>query len=474
HSHIKNDTEKRNVEIELSDLFSTLEKHQAGTHSITKKLKINNVFEHRDAAEHYEKILRNISPEASQIFHGQLTNRNKCKQCKTITKSKAGFWSLPLPLVNDNNEYSVEKGIEDFFRPSEISGDDQMYCEKCDKKCDAVLDCEVKHSPEVLVLLLKRFELKCVGNVWEKVKINCPVKIPDTLQIKQNEIYKLYAYVDHFGSLRQGHYTATIKSQDDGQWYIFDDLSIQVLSYNHFQLDPTQTSESVYLLFYQKQDDTNVDRHDTPNILPTTTLLSQTEDHHSSSEEKAADIKFVTKNQPVTPGSKRNMGGPRYDEQNESMRIRTNGDTETGQTFDQGKQSKHREPNLETFYRDCRDVNEKPKMHNKHNEGEEHGMAKMKQEYFSNEQSLQKVGRDKQHVSQHDITSAYYRHQDGMSYKDKDRQTRQVNHNNSYALSQNEKQWREQTKQTENSSDVYNKSINTNNKQNRSNFQARC
>ncbi|KAJ0006294.1 hypothetical protein NQD34_013567 [Periophthalmus magnuspinnatus] len=425
HSHMKNHAEKGHIEIELGDLFSALEKNHADTRLITKKLKIHNVFEPRDAAEHYEKILRMTTPEASQIFHGELINRNICKQCQNATESKAGFWTLPLPLVNDNNEYSVEKGIDDFFRSSEISGDDQMYCEICDEKCDAVLDCKMEHYPDVLVLLLKRFELIFDGKVWKKVKINCLVKIPDTLQMETYK-YKLYAYVEHFGDLRSGHYTAIIKSQDDGLWYIFDDSKVKVSNYNHFQLDPTETSRSVYLLFYQRQK---------------ATTLTNMDRHHSSEE----------KEKKVSPASKRNMNGGRprgenvnidsNDDQNEAKRRKTNRKDVLGQgechkrsqvpedtrgEKDQNlypvKQSK---PNVKRQYGDSSDVNVEPKMlvYRQHNGGqwEDQKMA-MRQE-FKHPQSVE--------YSQQD---AQYR----------DRPPKQVKHNNIWAPSQNEMQWEDQ------------------------------
>ncbi|KAJ0055470.1 hypothetical protein NL108_003845 [Boleophthalmus pectinirostris] len=381
--------------------------------------------------------------------------------------------------------------------------------------------------------------------------------MPDTLQMKQNKIYtqyKLYAYVEHFGNLRQGHYTATIKSQDDSRWYIFNDLKVELSSYDHFQLDPTQTSRSVYLLFYQKQKDTNVDRRNTPDTLPTTTLLKGTGNHHSSSKEEAVNIKFYTHNQPVTPRSKRKEERPRNDEENEPKRIKTNikhdlgpeersersqvfedKHKETGQNFDPGKQS-----NVNGSYRNPRDVNEKPRMQNKHNEREDQAMAKMQQpEYLLEECSPQKAEWDT-HVSQQDsghqnsdsmrqskhkgpnVKASYrdfsnvhemakihdkhnegeeqamadmqlfrqqneyspqkagwgtqhvrglveYRQQDGMGYKDRDGHTR-VNRSNSYAPSKHERQCelikRQQSKQMENSSDDYNQSNNTWNKQN--------
>lgn len=43
----------------------------------------------------------------------------------------------------------------------------------------------------------------------------------------QDQTYKLYAVVDHFGDLRSGHYTATIK--DDERWYNFNDDRVTVV-----------------------------------------------------------------------------------------------------------------------------------------------------------------------------------------------------------------------------------------------------
>lgn len=91
------------------------------------------------------------------------------------------------------------------------------------------------------MLLLKRFEFDY--NYMQYVKINCSVDVPRTLQIPevhpwcdffhcssdQSHTYELYAVVHHFGDLRGGHYTATIKSQDDGRWYEFNDARVKLV-----------------------------------------------------------------------------------------------------------------------------------------------------------------------------------------------------------------------------------------------------
>ena len=47
--------------------------------------------------------------------------------------------------------------------------------------------------------------------------------------LRQGQMYQLYAFVEHFGDLRKGHYTVTIKSPDDEQWYNFNDTVVTLV-----------------------------------------------------------------------------------------------------------------------------------------------------------------------------------------------------------------------------------------------------
>lgn len=112
----------------------------------------------------------------------------------------------------------------------------------------------MKHHPEVLTLLLKRFKF---NYRYEKhVKVRRRVQIPEYLQIPPNDkgqIYELYAYVEHFGELRNGHYTVTIKAQNDDFWYTFDDQRVFFSRYcQPFASNKSETNYKVYLLFYKK------------------------------------------------------------------------------------------------------------------------------------------------------------------------------------------------------------------------------
>ncbi|XP_049923086.1 uncharacterized protein LOC126404121 isoform X3 [Epinephelus moara] len=240
------------IDCHLTPLFDDLEQHEAYTFKITNTLGIKRVYEQQDAAECFEKILGLTSPEASKIFRGQLTRMTECSTCHNGTESDGAFWHLPLELVESySDDYSVVNGIEEFFRDSDLSGENQMYCDGCDDKSDAKIKCAIKDHPEVLMLLLKRFEFDYQYMAY--VKINCTVAVPYTLQIPGNQTYELYAVVDHSGDLRSGHYTATIKSQDDDKWYNFNDSRVTLRDYQPFQVDNFEKSSSAYLLFYRKK-----------------------------------------------------------------------------------------------------------------------------------------------------------------------------------------------------------------------------
>ncbi|KAM6894908.1 uncharacterized protein PEZ65_022504 isoform 2-T2 [Lycodopsis pacificus] len=240
------------IDLHLKSLFDDLQRYDTYTYKITKKLCIDNVREQRDAAEYFEKILGLTSSEASQIFHGLLTQKATCSTCSMETDNDGPFWYLTLALLNSyRGDYRVLDGIEEYFGASYFSGENQMYCDRCDAKSDANMKCVIKHHPEVLMLLLKRFEFDYRYMAY--VKNNCTVDVPCTLQIPENQTYELYAVVDHFGDLRCGHYTATIKSQDDERWYDFNDDRVTPLDYQPFQVDNFAKSSSAYLLFYRKK-----------------------------------------------------------------------------------------------------------------------------------------------------------------------------------------------------------------------------
>lgn len=242
--------EVRPLDTHLKDLFTTLERNRTKTHAVTQILGIVDVYEQRDAAEYFEKILRLTNPKASKLFKGELKHMIECDMCKNRSDARGFFWILPLSITDPYQTYRVNKGLEDFFTTEKVDGENQMYCAQCDKKQETNIMCEMTEPPDVLTLLLKRFhhdyELK------RNVKLNCEAEVPLVLQIKDC-IYDLYALVKHYGNLSGGHYVAYIYSVQTKEWYCFDDERVK-LKRNYLVSGKTfLRSFSAYLLMYMKR-----------------------------------------------------------------------------------------------------------------------------------------------------------------------------------------------------------------------------
>uniref|UniRef100_A0A672ZEJ6 USP domain-containing protein n=1 Tax=Sphaeramia orbicularis TaxID=375764 RepID=A0A672ZEJ6_9TELE len=219
-------TDVETIDPYLRELFAHLEKNQARTHHIAATLAITDVYKQRDAAEYLEKILCLTSPQASKIFRGELNHVTICSRCKDRNEATTCFRVLPLSVEESHPTYSVDKGLDQFFRGQTVSGDNKMYCNNCQKKTDAFIKCELTGTPDVLILLLKRFHFD--SKLMRFVKLHHDVDVTHTLHIK-GCTYELYALINHCGSLTGGHYTARIRSFDTGAWYDFNDNTVQLV-----------------------------------------------------------------------------------------------------------------------------------------------------------------------------------------------------------------------------------------------------
>lgn len=64
----------------------------------------------------------------------------------------------------------------------------------------------------------------------------------------QESLYDLYAVVHHHGALSGGHYVASLKSEVDGKWRLFNDAQIYDITGDNV-VDAT-----AYILFYIRRD----------------------------------------------------------------------------------------------------------------------------------------------------------------------------------------------------------------------------
>lgn len=111
--------------------------------------------------------------------------------------------------------------------------------------------------PEILVINVSRFSFNKYGEVTSKNNSN--IIFPIVLDIKVKEVvltYKLFAFINHYGNLKSGHYTSVVNKSNNlykDIWCYFDDENFK------FNINPginfadkTISSSDVYVMFYQK------------------------------------------------------------------------------------------------------------------------------------------------------------------------------------------------------------------------------
>ncbi|XP_070849893.1 ubiquitin carboxyl-terminal hydrolase 47-like [Chaetodon trifascialis] len=238
------------MDADLRKLFAVLQTSVAKTDDIIFNLGITNVYQQRDAAEYFEKILCLTSPEATEMFKGELNHKATCLGCEERNDSATSFWVLPLAVEDWRHQtYRVERGLKTFFSGEDVCRDNKMYCMRCNKKQDADFGCEITQSPEILTLLLKRFSFDHKHGRY--VKLDSKVEVPQTLDMKDCK-YDLYALVHHFGTLTGGHYTAQIRSFENNEWYCFDDSVVKRIRTPFGAGKKSLSSYTAYLLMYRK------------------------------------------------------------------------------------------------------------------------------------------------------------------------------------------------------------------------------
>ncbi|KAK5604934.1 Ubiquitin carboxyl-terminal hydrolase 43 [Crenichthys baileyi] len=67
------------------------------------------------------------------------------------------------------------------------------------------------------------------------------------LLLPQDYFYDLYAVCNHHGGMHGGHYTAYCRNSVDGQWYSYDDSSVDLVP------EDEVCTKGAYILFYQRR-----------------------------------------------------------------------------------------------------------------------------------------------------------------------------------------------------------------------------
>jgi ubiquitin C-terminal hydrolase len=162
--------------------------------------------------------------------------------------------NLSLPSMKNGLTLTLFDCLDHHCAAEVLSGDNAWFNEATGKKQDVKKRLSFWSLPNVLIIVLKRFEMNARGQVR---KIQVPVDVPcnraDFSKYvhgynRQSYVYDLFGVCNHHGgSPMGGHYTATIRNANN-RWYACNDTLVKEVPLT----DNSIVSNLPYCLFYRK------------------------------------------------------------------------------------------------------------------------------------------------------------------------------------------------------------------------------
>ncbi len=216
----------------------------------------------------FSKYVKNNHSIIIDIFTGVFMNIITCIECNNEVQSFEPFniLSLPIPM---SESATLNECLDTFSKSEKLEGDEQYYCNKCNKKNDAMKKIYIWEMPEILIIQFKRFN----HHKGRSTKNNCNISYPVTrLKLdnnhheykRQNYEFNLTGVVYHMGSLNGGHYIAFTQNPMTSKWYRYNDSNVTYIPREH--LDNEIQTPGAYILFYKKKIEHDHDVDDVSSI----------------------------------------------------------------------------------------------------------------------------------------------------------------------------------------------------------------
>ncbi|KAK2816866.1 hypothetical protein Q5P01_025057 [Channa striata] len=196
---------------------------------------------------------------------------------------------------------TLDECFQLYTKEEQLAPDDAWKCPHCKQLQQGVVKMSLWTLPDILILHLKRF--RQVGE--RRNKLSTLVRFPLTgldmaphvvkrsqsiknlnlgawppswkqpsgqhqqpadMTLPRDYQYDLYAVCNHHGGMHGGHYTAYCRNSVDGQWYSYDDSSVDLVP------EEEVCTRGAYILFYQRR-----------NVIPPWSAISSVRGSTSSS-----------------------------------------------------------------------------------------------------------------------------------------------------------------------------------------------
>ncbi|TVU15183.1 hypothetical protein EJB05_38690 [Eragrostis curvula] len=182
------------------------------------------------------------------LFRGSVSHVTRCSSCgkdSAASSKMEDFYELELNIKGLNN---LEESLSDYFSEEALDGENQYFCESCQKRVDATRCIKLRSLPPVVNFQLKRYVF--LPKTTTKKKISSAFSFPGRLDLgkwlsspSSSFTYDLAAILIHKGTTaNSGHYVAHIKDESNGQWWEFDDETVSKLGLHPFGEKPGKSS----------------------------------------------------------------------------------------------------------------------------------------------------------------------------------------------------------------------------------------
>uniref|UniRef100_A0A3Q3LU84 ubiquitinyl hydrolase 1 n=1 Tax=Mastacembelus armatus TaxID=205130 RepID=A0A3Q3LU84_9TELE len=168
---------------------------------------------------------------------------------------------------------TLDECFQLYTKEEQLAPDDAWKCPHCKQLQQGMVKMSLWTLPDILILHLKRF--RQVGERRNKLTTfvhfplgsldmtphmvnrnhgsHQPPLQPGWKQARRPDLappdflYDLYAVCNHHGGMHGGHYTAFCRNSVDGQWYSYDDSSVEPVP------EEEVCTRGAYILFYQRR-----------------------------------------------------------------------------------------------------------------------------------------------------------------------------------------------------------------------------
>uniref|UniRef100_A0A674EVM3 Ubiquitin carboxyl-terminal hydrolase n=1 Tax=Salmo trutta TaxID=8032 RepID=A0A674EVM3_SALTR len=157
-----------------------------------------------------------------------------------------------MEVPHQQTTVQLQECIELFTTVETLEEENPWYCPMCKKHQLATKKLDLWSLPEVLIIHLKRFSYTKYSREKLDIIVDFPLRLVTSCLYTSTFLppsrYDLIAVSNHYGGLRDGHYTSYARNKDNGQWYYFDDSKVT------YAREEQIVTNAAYLLFYHRQD----------------------------------------------------------------------------------------------------------------------------------------------------------------------------------------------------------------------------